>query len=125
MQNCENWDDDGTIPIIVNHIVHLRNSNVNNIDERTIAEENGQFQAYQSSENLLTNSLTFANWIPTARNHRTGTRIRNYRRNHGQHKLRKSFTSLNKSINKFLKSIVKTLKKIDERTIGEENGQFQ
>ena len=115
MQSCENWEDDGTIPIIVNHIVD-ENSNVSNFDERTIGEENDQFQAYQSSENLVANSLTFANWRPTARNHRSRTRIRNCRRNHGQDKLLKSFTSLNKSINKSLKSTVKTLKKMMARS---------
>ena len=32
-ENCENWEDNGTIPIIVNHIVD-ENSNVNNFDDR-------------------------------------------------------------------------------------------
>ena len=56
MQNCENWKDDGTIRIIVNHNVD-ENSNVNNFDERIIAEENGQifsknFQRSKSNSSL-------------------------------------------------------------------------
>ena len=47
MQNCKNWEDDGTILIIVNHFVN-ENSNVNNFVERTIAEENGQMFSDQN-----------------------------------------------------------------------------
>ena len=108
MQNCENWADDGTLPIIVNHIVdensYLTHQSalipVNNLDELTIAEDNGQIfsiqnqiQAYQSSENFRAN-LTFAYSRPTSRNNGSRIRIGNYRANHGQHKLLKSFISL-------------------------------
>ena len=89
MQNCENWADDGTLPIIVNHIVdensYLTHQSalmpVKNFDELTIAEENGQIfciqnqiQAYQSSENFRA-YLTFACSRPTSRNHGSRTRI--------------------------------------------------
>ena len=47
-----------------------------------------------------------ANFRPTSRNHRSRTRIENCRRNHVQHKLLKSFKSLNKTLKNVTKNEV-------------------
>ena len=70
---------------------------MNNFDELTISEENGQIfsiqnqiRAYQSSENIRAN-LSFVYSRPTSRNHGGIGNCRGY---HGQDKLLKSFISL-------------------------------
>ena len=141
-QNCENWEDDGTIPIIINHNVN-ENSNVrlhqavnsnfisdtrplvqalipvNSFDEGTIAEENGvqnQLQAYRSINAVLRSCALIQEKLRA--NSSTLANWRRTFRNQSETRLRRlnhgqrKLLKSFKSMNKTFKKNVKMLKKI-------------
>ena len=131
---CENWEDDGTIPIIVNHTTN-ENSNtslnqsvsgnlshhsalipVNNFEERSIAEEIGaqeQIEAYRSINNILRSweyiqerIRANSSTFANSRSSRSSRRrSRNRRRNRGQHQLFRSMNKTKKTL-KLIKSLL-------------------